>query len=269
MQVPMYLRARTQKLVLSSQVSCRSHVVSLLVVMIYAANPAVQCRLLSRGRQARSRLPRRDSRSASNASGCWKPRRALKASIPPEGVSDTMVCLVILACYAVVLIDKPPCRRVASFFCQGAVPWCSIEFSAKMPQCFFGGTNECGANNRAGQELRFEMEDGLYSAELKGFDGVEVPPGGVLILRNGTMYGGGPYSYFTGSYSAQNGFLRGELVVNQHTAPPSDHLLFSAGEVGMGISGSYEGDQAKLTGTVVIGKRCVTLQIALRKLADI
>jgi hypothetical protein len=101
------------------------------------------------------------------------------------------------------------------------------------------------------------------------FDGVEVPPGGVLILRNGTMYGGGPYSYFTGSYSAQNGFLRGELVVNQHTAPPSDHLLFSAGEVGMGISGSYEGDQAKLTGTVVIGKRCVTLQIALRKLADI
>jgi hypothetical protein len=113
------------------------------------------------------------------------------------------------------------------------------------------------------------MENGLYSAKLRGFDGVEVPPGGVLILRNGTMYGGGPYSYFTGSYSAKGGIFRGELLINPHTPPPSDHLLFSASEVGMGISGRYEGDQAELTGTVVIGKRCVTLQIALRKLADI
>jgi hypothetical protein len=37
----------------------------------------------------------------------------------------------------------------------------------------------------------------------------------------------------------------------------------------MGVSGSYEGDRAELTGTALIGKRRVRLHIALRKLADI
>jgi hypothetical protein len=119
------------------------------------------------------------------------------------------------------------------------------------------------------QELRFEMEDGLYSVRLKGFDGMELPPGGILVLRNGMMLGGGPYAYFTGSYSAKNGIFKGELVINQHTPPPSNHVLFNANDIGMGISGSYEGGQADLTGTVVIGKRCLTLQLDLRKLADI
>ena len=68
-------------------------------------------------------------------------------------------------------------------------------------------------------EPRFEMEDGLYSVKLKGFDGVDLPPGGVLVLRNGIMMGGGQYSYFTGSYSAKNGIFKGELVLNQHTPP--------------------------------------------------
>jgi hypothetical protein len=37
----------------------------------------------------------------------------------------------------------------------------------------------------------------------------------------------------------------------------------------MGISGSYEGDQAELTGTALVGKRSLTLHLSLRKLADI
>jgi hypothetical protein len=37
----------------------------------------------------------------------------------------------------------------------------------------------------------------------------------------------------------------------------------------MGISGSYDGDQAELTGTALVGKRSLTLHIMLRKLADI
>ena len=113
------------------------------------------------------------------------------------------------------------------------------------------------------------MEDGLYSVKLKGFDGLDLPPGGVLVLRNGMMMGGGQYSYFTGSYSAKNGIFKGELVINQHTPPPSNHVLFNANEVGMGISGSYDGDQAELTGTALVGKRSLTLHIMLCKLADI
>ena len=37
----------------------------------------------------------------------------------------------------------------------------------------------------------------------------------------------------------------------------------------MGLSGTYEGDQAELTATVLVGKRSLTVQLTLRKLADI
>jgi hypothetical protein len=53
------------------------------------------------------------------------------------------------------------------------------------------------------------MKDGLYSFRVKGFDGVDWPPGGVMVLRNGVMVGGGPFTYFTGSYSAEHGFVKG------------------------------------------------------------
>jgi hypothetical protein len=112
------------------------------------------------------------------------------------------------------------------------------------------------------------MKDGLYSFRVKGFDGVDWPPGGVIVLRNGVMAGGGTFTYFTGSYSARDGFFKGELVVNEHTSPPSSHVFFNAKDVGMGVSGIYEGDQAELTGTALIGKRSLTLQVSLLRLAD-
>jgi hypothetical protein len=45
-------------------------------------------------------------------------------------------------------------------------------------------------------------------------------------------------------------------------------LFFNAKDVGVGVTGSYEGDQAELTGTALIGKRSLTLQISLLRLAD-
>jgi len=117
--------------------------------------------------------------------------------------------------------------------------------------------------------VRFEMKDGLYAFRVKGFDGVDWPPGGVLVLRNGVMLGGGPFTYFTGSYTAKDGIFKGELVVNQHTPPPSDHVFFNAKDVGMGISGTYEDDQVELTGTALIGKKSLTLQATLLRLTDL
>jgi hypothetical protein len=96
-----------------------------------------------------------------------------------------------------------------------------------------------------GLELGVEMKDGLYSFRVKGFDGVDWPPGGVLVLRNGVMLGGGPFTYFTGSYSAKHGVFKGELVVNQHTPAPPSTVFFNAKDVGMGVTGTYEGDQAE------------------------
>jgi len=112
------------------------------------------------------------------------------------------------------------------------------------------------------------MKDGLYSVNVKGFDGVDWPPGGIVVLLKGTMLGGGPYTYFTGSYSSRNGAFKGELVLNQHTPPPSGHLFFKGKDIGMGVTGTYEGDQADLTGTALVGKRSLTVQLTLRKLAD-
>ena len=89
------------------------------------------------------------------------------------------------------------------------------------------------------------MKDGLYSFKVKGFDGVDWPPGGVLVLRNGVMLGGGPFTYFTGSYSAKHGIFKGELVVNQHTPPPSSHLFFKQ-TTSAWASRAPMGDQAEL-----------------------
>jgi hypothetical protein len=112
------------------------------------------------------------------------------------------------------------------------------------------------------------MKNGLYSVTATGFDGVDWPPTGVVVLRNGVMLGGGPYSYYTGSYSSEDGIFKGECVLNLHTPPPSGHLFSGAENVGMGVSGTYAGDQAELTGTALVGKRSLTVHLILRKLAD-
>jgi hypothetical protein len=113
------------------------------------------------------------------------------------------------------------------------------------------------------------MKNGLYSVTTKGFDGVEWPPSSVAVLLNGVMLGGGPYMYYTGSYSSKDGVFKGELILNQHTPPPSGNLFFNARDVGMGVTGTYEADQAELTGTALVGKRSLTVQLTLRKLADV
>jgi len=113
-----------------------------------------------------------------------------------------------------------------------------------------------------------KMKNGLYVVTATGFDGVDWPPTGVVVLRNGVMLGGGPYSYYTGSYSSKDGVFKGELVLNLHTPPPSGHLFSGAKDVGMGVTGTYEGDQAELTGTALVGKRSLTVHLTLRKLAD-
>jgi hypothetical protein len=111
------------------------------------------------------------------------------------------------------------------------------------------------------------MKNGLYSVNMRGLDGVDWPPGGVVILRDGVLMGGGPYTYFTGSYSFKDGIFKGEFVLNQHTPAPAGHLFFGAKDVGMGVSGSYGDDQAELTGTALVGKRSTGVRVTLRKLA--
>jgi hypothetical protein len=112
------------------------------------------------------------------------------------------------------------------------------------------------------------MKNGLYLVRLNGLDKVDWPTSGVAVLRDGVIMGGGPYMYFTGSYSLNNGIFKGELVLNQHTKAPSGHLFFGAEDVGMGVHGTYEGDQAELNGTALVGKRSTAVHVTLLKLVD-
>src|SRR3954452_9138883 len=111
------------------------------------------------------------------------------------------------------------------------------------------------------------MKFGLYAITLKGLDGVDWPVGGVAVLQDGVIAGGGTYTYFTGRYSSRDGILRGELVLNPHRPLPSDHVFFNATDVGIGITGTYEGDQAELTGTALVGKKSLGVHVTLRLLA--
>jgi hypothetical protein len=119
------------------------------------------------------------------------------------------------------------------------------------------------------RELSVAMKNGMYSVTTKGFDGVDWPPGGVAFLQNGMLLGGGAFTYYIGSYSSKDGIFKGECVINPHTPPPPNHLYFNARDIGVGLSGTYEGDHAELTATVNVRKRSLTLQLTLRKLAYI
>ena len=113
------------------------------------------------------------------------------------------------------------------------------------------------------------MKNGLYSVHVTALDeGVDWPPGGVVVLRDGVMQGGGPYIYHTGSYSFKEGRIKGEFVLNQHTPNEEGHLFFGGREVGVGFCGTYEGDKAEFFGTALIGKRSVSLRATLRKQPD-
>ena len=104
---------------------------------------------------------------------------------------------------------------------------------------------------------------------MKLLDWAYEPASGVVVLRDGTMRGGGPFAYYTGSYSIKENHVKGELVVNLHTPyPPGDLHFFHGRDIGIGVSGTCDDDNADLFGTVLVGTRSVGLHATLRRLAD-
>jgi len=64
----------------------------------------------------------------------------------------------------------------------------------------------------------------------------------------------------------EGGIFKAELILNEHTPPPPDHVFYNTKDVGIGVTGSYEGDEAELTGTALVGKRSLAVHVTLRKL---
>jgi hypothetical protein len=114
------------------------------------------------------------------------------------------------------------------------------------------------------------MKNGLYSIHMHMLDGVKGRDSGVLILRDGTLLGGGPYFWSTGSYTCGNGTWKGELRTNQHTrlSDPFARPLSGGQEVASGFSGTFAGDHAEAFGTSLVGTRSLSFRATLKRLAD-
>ena len=114
---------------------------------------------------------------------------------------------------------------------------------------------------------RMSMNNGLYSVQIETLDGVNEKASGVLILRDGMMFGGGPYLYYTGSYSCSEGRVKGGLVLNQHTPyPTGSRHFFSGRDIGVGVSGTYQDDSAELFCTALVRNKSVSLHAKIRRL---
>ena len=113
------------------------------------------------------------------------------------------------------------------------------------------------------------MKNGLYSIHIHMLDGVRGRDSGILVLRDGAFFGGGPYFWSIGSYTVGGGTWKGELRTNQHTPfPDFVRPLFGGHEATSGFSGTFADDQAEVFGTTLFGTRSLSFRATLKWLAD-
>ncbi len=114
------------------------------------------------------------------------------------------------------------------------------------------------------------MRNGLYSLHMHMLDGVKGRDSGVIILRDGTLIGGGPYFWSIGTYTVGDGTWKGEFTTNQHTPLPDRFARPLAGgqEVTSGFSGTFTDEGAEAFGTSLVGTRSLGFSATLKRLAD-
>jgi hypothetical protein len=137
------------------------------------------------------------------------------------------------------------------------------------PVSFLGTHNGLQCSNPS-ERRHLSMKNGLYSVHVHMLDGVRGRDSGILILRDGTMIGGGPYFWSSGSYTVGNGTWKGHLRTNQHTrfVDPFVRPLLGGQEVTSGFSGTFADDRAEVFGTTLAGNRSLSFRATLKKLVE-
>jgi hypothetical protein len=107
------------------------------------------------------------------------------------------------------------------------------------------------------------LKNGLYTIEIEMTEGGRGHASGVIVLMDGRLAGGDTHFYYTGSYSANNGKWRGELVTNQHAKSIGALPLFGGREVTCGFTGTYSDASAEVQGTALVGKASVLFHAKL------
>ena len=113
------------------------------------------------------------------------------------------------------------------------------------------------------------IQNGLYLAETRFLDGVEAYNRHVMVLRDGTMRGGGGFYYTVGSYTCSGGKWKGEMTSREHS--PISVTYPWAGKVpSIGFTGTYSNDGAEFEATALAGRRSFRFKsvyrFALRRL---
>ena len=109
------------------------------------------------------------------------------------------------------------------------------------------------------REGRWAMSvtNGLYSIHIEMKEGGRGHATGIIVLLDGKIAGGDSHFYYTGSYTADHGKWRGELVTNQHARSAGQLPLFGGREVTCGFTGSYSADTGQVDGMALVGKTSV------------
>ena len=100
---------------------------------------------------------------------------------------------------------------------------------------------------------------------LKKLDSTEGVSRGVLVLRDGMMYGGGPFFYTIGSYNCSDGKWKGEATSREHT-PSLATRLWARQVVTIGFTGTYSDEGAEIEATALIGKQSIPYRGTFRLL---
>ena len=98
------------------------------------------------------------------------------------------------------------------------------------------------------------IRNGLYLATTRMLDGVDAYNRHIMVLRDGTVRGGGPFFYTVGSFTCSEGKWKGELTSQEHTPIVGTHP-WAGKVVTIGFSGTYADDGAELEAIALVGKR--------------
>jgi hypothetical protein len=124
----------------------------------------------------------------------------------------------------------------------------------EQPVPIVGGVGEGGVVN------------GLYSLRLRTLDGVDGGLTGVMLLHDGRILGGDTLFYYIGSYTSNRGRWKGQILNQEHTPARDQDPVFGGREVGIGFSGTCDGEGARLEAMALVGKRSLRLSAELKLL---
>jgi hypothetical protein len=106
--------------------------------------------------------------------------------------------------------------------------------------------------------------NGLYSIRIRTLDGIDGGLSGVMLLIDGRILGGDAFFYYLGSYTSADGRWKGEIVNQEHTPAKGENPVFGGHEVGIGFSGTCDGQGAELEAVALAGKRSLRLTATLK-----